>query len=655
MPDRLLAISGGGFNAPGRQGSCPSWGATPSLAGSVMSRIAPSLLVVLAMTPTPVWAQGGLDVQRFRPPPGPHALMTVDRARVGEHLQPGVGLWINHGAEPLVQHHPDGRREPLVDGQTGFDLTGAVGLWDRAEVGFALPLSGTDEAFGAGDVRLSGKIRILGSEAGDATAIRAEVSLPTGDAATFQGSDAVGVAGWYVPTWVLGPLDLSVNAGLSYRPSVQLEALESGTELHLGVGAGVDVLPDRGLRLAAELNGSTGVSSLDALRSGETKPVETLVGAHVPLFEGFHATAGAGVAVTEGYGTPSWRVIVGAYWAPRITWDRDDDGLPDEVDKCPELPEDKDGIDDDDGCPEDDVDGDGVADAEDKCPRRPEDMDGFEDDDGCPDVDNDQDLIADATDKCPNEAEDRDGHDDDDGCPDPDDDGDGVLDAQDKCPAHKEDRDGFEDDDGCPDEDDDRDGFADEVDRCPRQAEVYNGIDDDDGCPDGEEESAVTVTEQKLEITQKIYFKFESDEIKKKSFPLLKQVGGLLNAHPKIKTVLIEGHSDALGDDRLNRRLSKKRAKRVKKFLVRKVGVPDDRLVVEGFGANRPQASNDTRKGRAKNRRVQFLIMQWDHAATRPAKAASATVSDGDKKSKKDKKDKKKKKKKKKKKRKKKR
>ncbi len=316
-----------------------------------MRRTPLPLLAVSIMLCTDASAKGGLDVQRFRPPPGPQALMTVDRARIGEHLQPGVGLWINHGSEPLVEHHPDGREVPLVEAQTGFDLTGAVGLWGRAEVGFALPLSSTDKGFGAGDVRLSGKLRVLGDQTGDATAIRAEVSLPTGDAGAFLGSDAVGVSGWYVPTWVLGPMDLSLNAGLSYRPSVQLEALESGTEAHLGLGAGLEVMPSSGLRVAAEINGSSGVSSLDALTATETKPVETLFGAHLPLFEGFRATAGGGMALTEGYGTPSWRVIIGAYWEPEFSRDQDGDGLLDEVDKCPEQAEDKDGLADDDGCP----------------------------------------------------------------------------------------------------------------------------------------------------------------------------------------------------------------------------------------------------------------------------------------------------------------
>src|SRR5262249_25783383 len=95
-----------------------------------------------------------------------------------------------------------------------------------------------------------------------------------------------------------------------------------------------------------------------------------------------------------------------------------------------------------------DTDGDGINDDVDKCPQEPEDKDGFQDDDGCPDSDNDSDGIPDAADKCPNEPEDKDGFQDDDGCPDPDNDGDGVPDAQDKCPDQPETKNGFQDEDG---------------------------------------------------------------------------------------------------------------------------------------------------------------------------------------------------------------
>jgi parallel beta-helix repeat protein len=98
--------------------------------------------------------------------------------------------------------------------------------------------------------------------------------------------------------------------------------------------------------------------------------------------------------------------------------DRDGDGIPDDVDQCPEVAEDIDGFEDIDGCPDYDNDNDGIYDAQDQCPNQPEDRDGFQDTDGCPDNDNDKDGIPDADDACPNNPETVNGYKDDDGCPD---------------------------------------------------------------------------------------------------------------------------------------------------------------------------------------------------------------------------------------------
>ena len=153
------------------------------------------------------------------------------------------------------------------------------------------------------------------------------------------------------------------------------------------------------------------------------------------------------------------RVTTGIIWAPQVAGagaepgrnDKDGDGIPDAIDACPNEPEDKDGFQDDDGCPDPDNDGDGIPDVDDQCPNEPEDKDGFQDTDGCPELDNDGDGIPDTVDKCPNDPEDKDGFEDEDGCPDPDNDGDGIPDTVDKCPNDPETVNGFEDDDGCPD------------------------------------------------------------------------------------------------------------------------------------------------------------------------------------------------------------
>jgi OOP family OmpA-OmpF porin len=99
-----------------------------------------------------------------------------------------------------------------------------------------------------------------------------------------------------------------------------------------------------------------------------------------------------------------------------------------------------------------DPDGDGISGAADKCPNVAEDKDGFEDDDGCPEPDNDKDGIPDASDKCPNQPETVNGIDDEDGCPEVDTDGDGILGSRDKCPDEPETKNGYKDEDGCPDE-----------------------------------------------------------------------------------------------------------------------------------------------------------------------------------------------------------
>ncbi|MBD3314524.1 MAG: OmpA family protein [Chitinivibrionales bacterium] len=99
-----------------------------------------------------------------------------------------------------------------------------------------------------------------------------------------------------------------------------------------------------------------------------------------------------------------------------------------------------------------DKDGDGILDDIDQCPDVPEDRDGFEDEDGCPDFDNDRDGIYDTKDQCPDDAEDREGFQDEDGCPDYDNDKDGIQDVSDGCPNNPETVNGYKDQDGCPDE-----------------------------------------------------------------------------------------------------------------------------------------------------------------------------------------------------------
>ena len=298
--------------------------------------------------------------------------------------------------------------------------------------------------------------------------------------------------------------------------------------------------------------------------------------------------------------------------------DRDGDGFLDEEDKCPEQPEDFDGNQDTDGCPEQedtDSDNDGILDADDKCPTDPEDRDGFEETDGCPDRDNDSDGVLDADDHCPGSdgaigpdvQEDRDGYQDTDGCPDPDNDGDGIPDDRDQCKNDKEDIDQFQDEDGCPERDNDQDGVPDEKDKCPTEKEVINGVNDDDGCPD-KKYTLIKVTKEAIKITQKIQFASGKAKIKKVSHPILDEVADAIVTH-RIQKILVEGHTDDVGRDSYNLRLSQKRADAVRNYLIRK-GVKAERLDAIGFGETRPLVKGKSRKARATNRRVEFKIIE---------------------------------------------
>jgi len=349
----------------------------------------------------------------------------------------------------------------------------------------------------------------------------------------------------------------------------------------------------------------------------------------LPLRAGFIFGGDEKLASTFGFGlnfdyvslNMSYKAVGSPFWIAKrglaaaaglnINWgmdpDRDRDGIADKNDECIYDPEDIDGFEDKDGCPDLDNDADQIVDLSDKCPNDPEDYDNFEDEDGCPDFDNDQDMIADTVDQCPLQPEDRDSFEDQDGCPDPDNDGDGILDPEDKCPLIAEDIDGFEDQDGCPDYDNDRDGVADTLDQCPMKPEVFNGFKDEDGCPD--DAPKPTEKEEKVLETKlrQINFKTGSAELTPNSSAFVRYAADFLKQYPHLKYE-IQGHTDSRGSDEYNLLLSAARASTVRAAMIRQ-GVADSQVIAIGYGEQRPIASNRTAEGRALNRRVHFQII----------------------------------------------
>ena len=257
-----------------------------------------------------------------------------------------------------------------------------------------------------------------------------------------------------------------------------------------------------------------------------------------------------------------------------------------------------------------DTDNDGIPDKYDHDPLHAEDYDNFEDYDGRPDPDNDQDGILDIDDKAPNKPEDLDGFQDEDGVPDPDNDGDGILDINDKMPGTDaaivagiitaEDFDGFQDEDGAPDPDNDGDGIADSLDRCPNEAETINDYQDEDGCPD--EKPAVDVGQSI--VLEGVNFASGSADLTANSERILDKVAADMQKYPEIE-IEIRGYTDNTGSYQGNIRISQRRADTVKQYLVRQ-GIVPYRINTRGFGPDSPIAPNDTREGRAQNRRIEF-------------------------------------------------
>lgn len=211
--------------------------------------------------------------------------------------------------------------------------------------------------------------------------------------------------------------------------------------------------------------------------------------------------------------------------------------------------------------------------------------------------DRDGDGVEDSEDSCPDVPEDSDDYQDSDGCPDPDNDGDGVPDEQDLCPINP----GPKEYDGCPDSDGDE--IPDREDECPTQ----KGPATNEGCPAGD--PLALFDDGKISLRGAVNFDTGRASIQRDSLPVLDQVAAVLKAHPEVKQVRVDGHTDSVGSNKLNRDLSQRRAAAVVEYLVSQ-GVTRERIRSAGFGEDQPVADNGTALGRARNRRVEFTILE---------------------------------------------
>jgi OmpA-OmpF porin, OOP family len=604
-------------------------------------------LASLAALAQPAAAQpaGNVTLDVFRPAIDSRGYLTVNASQMLGDREVSFGLGSLDWGHRLLELDANGNSYS-IDHIITATLIAAVGLRlgpAELELGASLPLrimSGnrgpdslgdpgnpTDDRThaldgqGLGNVGLHLKTRLLSTSRGPriGVGVIASVYLPTIDPEDrFLGETQL------VPQLVgvvdkeLGRerrLRVSLNGGIRLRRTTTFtnsdpgpdmapvtgRSITAGNELPFGVGVAYAIAKQR-FDVIGEVFGAIPLGAHQAYQ-----PLEVLGGVKLYLARNSFLTLGVGRGLVPDQGAnPDLRGFIGIVFEPNIG-DRDGDGLKDDVDRCPDAPEDVDGFQDEDGCPEPDNDGDRIPDVDDRCPDVREDIDGFEDEDGCPDGDindRDGDRIPDDLDRCPGDPEDVDGFEDDDGCPEHDNDGDTILDIDDLCPNEPEDRDGFEDSDGCPDADNDRDRIADHLDRCPSRPETYNAVDDGDGCPD---RGVAERVDHGIFIIKPINFEYDKAVIKPDSYYILDAVVAAMNGSPDIALLEVQGHTDERGDDAYNLDLSERRAAAVMAYLVAH-GVAAPRLSSQGYGETQPV---DKRRGEAawaRNRRVDFVL-----------------------------------------------
>lgn len=275
--------------------------------------------------------------------------------------------------------------------------------------------------------------------------------------------------------------------------------------------------------------------------------------------------------------------------------DEDLDGVKNDRDRCPRTP--AGARVDVSGCPQD-SDQDGVYDGLDKCESTP--RGASVDATGCP-ADADKDGVPDGVDTCADTPAGATVNPT--GCP-TDADGDGVYDGLDQCDATP--LGCTVNPNGCP-TDADQDGVCDGADNCPDTPSDVRV--DNKGCP-----IQVSVRETELMETgmirlQDVNFDTGKATIKSESFRVLDDVGGILSRWPQLR-IEIGGHTDARGSDALNQKLSDARAKAVRDYLLNKFPELDPgQFTAVGYGERQPIATNTTALGMAKNRRVEFKVL----------------------------------------------
>ncbi len=518
-----------------------------------------------------------VDLRSFRPSVDPRAQLVLEPVTTPTAWSFNAGAWLAYANQPVrVTDRTTGVTYRPVEHQLALDLTAGVGLGARSFFGVSLPMAlyqtgaaplpgqtsttGVAPSTAIGDVALHGKATLVANDQGGfGVGALAVVTLPTGSRASFLGEGSVTASARVLVDYDLLVAGVQASVGYKLRgedrpllaPTFNGTTLGGeipwtfGIRLRPGIlKKMVDVDGDHRQTWEIAVRGALPAGPVGPFGTGDPgsaslSPVLLALSDRVELghFRDSFVLAGVDIGLNTAIGVPNVRGVVAFGWAPR-NHDADHDGVPDDLDQCPEIPEDRDGFEDSDGCPDIDNDEDGVTDDEDACPRVAGEPSEDKKTNGCPGAGGAASGPSAALPSAAPEAArvDRDG--------------DGVLDAADACPDTAGDASSVPALNGCPNPDRDGDTFENGVDACPDKAEVFNGVDDNDGCPDPGGKALVvldvTGAAPSVKLAQSLVFVGPPDgpSVDKASLVMLRALAVELGKYPNV-TLAIGARPDA--------------------------------------------------------------------------------------------------------------
>ncbi len=585
-----------------------------------------------------------LNAQLFRPSIDSASMMWTDESLRAPDRYTMGRFALQYVNDPVVYLNDDGERTDLVSSLWQLSLLGAH-TRGPLRLGVDLPVylrsdSALGTESGIGDLALDLRYTVRDrrtSPTGLATVLR--FTLPTTTVEAPLGSRSLGWEFALVADKQLGPNTLlAMNVGTRGLPELELENVNWGDQLILRAGLGHSLNDSTGLSL--DLAGHFTYGEFD---NPAGRPIEAMVGGWNRTEGNLTLRGGVGAGLNSGIGAPTFRMVFALAYEPDGERDTDLDGVMDSADDCPFSAEDPDSFEDEDGCPDptpvrvlltnrngEEVEGswrmaeyvgdttggpvriepgsyslearaDGYAPqaidiqipAGGEFPLTMElvPVGGF--------------LLVSVVDSA----------------------GEAVPEASWRAvgtvftdmsigEAHGIDPGAYS-----------ITVFA--TGYRPAKQKVSIVVAEESSLEFTLQTSKAHIKAERIEISESVHFETNEAVIKEESHGLLDDVAAILDAHPELAKVRIEGHTDGDGDHNANLTLSHQRAQAVADYFAAQ-GIDPERLVAVGYGEGKPVVPNNTPENKARNRRVEFHVAERGPITAAPTKGSAGKMTDGD-------------------------